>query len=210
MDDRAKALAEWYGGDESFGNYTFQNFQAVEGTEKALAAVNSLKLKQVPGLYLFGPVGSGKSHLMKALWGHLLTNKMQNFADGADSSWTFRWISMSYFLERLREKDYKAKDRAMKVDMLFIDDFGAAPKTEWAIDQVFQLIDYRYERKLQTFITSNHNLDEVAKNFSERVSSRIAGFCVPVMMKAKDFRKEEELKTNMGKLISMNNKGGAQ
>lgn len=64
-------------------------------------------------------------------------------------------------------------------EVLIIDDLGAENATEFAKTTLFDILDYRFDGKdrLQTIITSNVTLTNLAKIYSDRTTSRIQGMC---------------------------------
>ena len=46
--------------------------------------------------------------------------------------------------------------------VLALDDMGAERSTPFAEDKLFQIINYRYEERLPTIITTSHLIEEIA------------------------------------------------
>ena len=83
-----------------------------------------------------------------------------------------------------------------------LDDFGAERTTEWVAEQLFAIINHRYNEQLSTVITSNYDTDELICRMSiidrsgnvidsmqgERVMSRICGMCKTVFIGGTDCR----------------------
>lgn len=104
------------------------------------------------------------------------------------------WIRLSDFIECCRREDLKLKNRVVNCEWLFLDDLGTSTATDWAIDQVFQLIDYRLENKLTTYVTSNYTPKELAGIYHSRVVSRIVELARPIKLGGEDFRIKNALK----------------
>ena len=68
-------------------------------------------------------------------------------------------------------------DRIAAVDLLHIDDLGAEHRTEWVLEQLYTIINTRYEDERSTVITSNLEPDELADQLGERIVSRLEGMC---------------------------------
>jgi len=68
-------------------------------------------------------------------------------------------------------------DRLAAVDLLHIDDLGAEHRTEWVLEQLYTIINARYEDERSTVITSNLERDELAEQLGERIVSRLEGMC---------------------------------
>ena len=54
--------------------------------------------------------------------------------------------------------------------LLVLDDFGSQTATPWAQEKLYQVVNYRYNSRLPTVITTNCSLEEI----DERISSRLA------------------------------------
>jgi DNA replication protein DnaC len=68
-------------------------------------------------------------------------------------------------------------DRLAMVDLLHIDDLGAEHRTEWVIEQLYTIINTRYEDQRSTLVTSNLGPAELAEQLGERIVSRLEGMC---------------------------------
>ncbi len=160
---------------EAFKHMTFASF-SVEG-RKGLGdeQVNSLQygLNQSQQfvaspkgwLVLMGSYGCGKTHLAAAVANTCvefgMTTLFLTVPDLLD------WLRFSYdapdttFEERFEE--------IRNVGLLVLDDLGSQNATNWAAEKLFQIVDYRYIRKLPTVITTNLDLEDL----DDRIRSRI-------------------------------------
>jgi DNA replication protein DnaC len=68
-------------------------------------------------------------------------------------------------------------DRLAAADLLHIDDLGAEHRTEWVLEQLYTIINSRYEDERSTIITSNLERDALAEQLGERIVSRLEGMC---------------------------------
>ena len=68
-------------------------------------------------------------------------------------------------------------DRLASVDLLHIDDLGAEHRTEWVLEQLYTIINARYEDERSTLVTSNLGPDELAEHLGERTVSRLEQMC---------------------------------
>jgi DNA replication protein DnaC len=68
-------------------------------------------------------------------------------------------------------------DRLAAADLLHIDDLGAEHRTEWVLEQLYSIVNARYEDQRSTLITSNLSRDELAEQLGERIVSRLEGSC---------------------------------
>lgn len=204
--DNLLAFCRSYGGDAHTLTKTWETFKVTQENRVSVERLQAVEWFKKPGAFIHGPTGAGKSHAMKALFNQGLLWRVQMHEQGYQIDKRMYWVSMSFYLDELRSSDFgqgsATKKKCLNATTLFVDDLGASTKTDWALDQIFQLIDYRAEREMQTFITSNWNLDELGKNYSIRIASRIASMCVVVPMFCQDHRVKVELKENTATVLS--------
>ena len=87
--------------------------------------------------------------------------------------------------------DWNEKEKMLvhlrEVPILIMDDVGAENRTGWTQENLFRIIDTRYNLALPTLIAANCSQDNLGE---ERVGSRIldAGMGQVVPLRAKDFR----------------------
>ncbi len=78
-------------------------------------------------------------------------------------------------------------------DLLIIDDLGVERSTEYAMEQMFFVIDSRYRSRRPMIITTNLKLAEL-KNPPDlahaRIYDRILERCAPILFAGKNFREE--------------------
>lgn len=133
------------------------------------------------GLWLMGNTGTGKTTLgmliakAAAAAGYsvgiyftpkLLTRIRQTYqaAEGEDS--------YAAFFERLAA-----------VDLLYIDDLGSERHTDWVVEQLYAVVNERYERQRSMLVTSNAEADvaqgqaELAEQIGPRTVSRLIEIC---------------------------------
>ena len=137
------------------------------------------------GLVLWGDVGTGKTFfaacIANALVEQHVSVKMTNFSTILND--LFAESDKNKYLDRLNDHN-----------LLIIDDLGIERGTEYALEQVYNVIDTRYKSGKPLIITTNLTLDELkapADIPHKRIYDRVLAMCVPVMFNGVNFRKEE-------------------
>ncbi len=163
-------------------NHTFGNFSLRENEklpadeqkslERAFRVTQQYAEKPKGWLVLTGTYGCGKTHLAAAIG---------NFRAAEGDEPIF--IVVPDLLDHLRSTF--SPSSAITYDHLFeqirtcrqliLDDLGTQTSTPWAKEKLFQLLNYRYEAKLPTVITTSAKPDEIDPRVQSRLSdSRIS------------------------------------
>jgi len=168
-------------------DWTFESFDASGPLQEAYAA--ALRLAEEKGdlrwLALVGPVDVGKSHLAVAICRRWL-------ARGKPA----RYVLVPLMLEELRasynrEGEYdRMMNFLLKVPLLVLDDLGTQKPTDWAVEKLMLLVDYRYVHGLPLVVTTNRSLDDLPGDTEHRIGSRLlrAPFSRVVDIDAPEYR----------------------
>lgn len=79
-------------------------------------------------------------------------------------------------------------------DLLILDDFGMERQTDYAREQVFNIIDGRYRFHKPLIVTTNLSLSELKHPndiVEERIFDRILEMCVPVCFDGESLRQDK-------------------
>jgi DNA replication protein DnaC len=80
-------------------------------------------------------------------------------------------------------------DRLAAVDLLHLDDVGAERSSEWVLEQLYAIVNARYEEQRSMVITSNLEPPEVETQIGKRTVSRLYEMCSPVPLYGEDARR---------------------
>lgn len=124
-------------------------------------------------IFMFGPVGTGKTHAMAALIRFYIYGGFEcrriNFDD-------FCVEVRSTMSPAATQTEWDMIDPLKTVDKLFIDDLGlrAKQETDFAYVTLYSILNKRQERRLPTFISSNKDIEQLGQQFDMRIASRLA------------------------------------
>lgn len=141
--------------------------------------------KNAMGLLLWGNVGTGKSFIAGCIANALLDQGVP--------------VMMTNFTRLLNKlTDMYSGDRNAYIDslnsfpLLIIDDLGVERNSEFAREQVFNIIDSRYRSQLPMLVTTNLTVDEL-KNPADltraRIYDRVLERCTAIKVNDQNIRK---------------------
>ena len=144
---------------------------------------DSMKAQNI-GLLLWGGVGTGKSFFAGCIANALLAQGvpvlMTNFAKILGAVTGMYGMERQRFLSSLNTHS-----------LLILDDLGAERNSEYALEQLFGVVDSRYQSRKPMIVTTNLTLEELKHPSDlahERVYDRLLERCVPVKMNGKNIR----------------------
>lgn len=127
------------------------------------------------GLWLMGDTGTGKTTLA------MLVSKL-----ALEDSRSVAIYSLPKLLARIRQT-YDAEPggdsylsffgRLTSVDLLHIDDLGAEKRSDWVLEQLYALVNERYETQRSMLVTTNLDPHELEEQIGARTVSRLVEIC---------------------------------
>ena len=133
------------------------------------------RLDNGDGLWLMGDVGTGKTTLA------MLVSKT-----AIEAGRTVAIYSLPKLLARIRatyEKDLGGDsytqffDRLISVDLLHIDDLGAEKRSDWVLEQLYAIVNERYEAERSMVVTTNLDQAALEDQIGPRTVSRLVEIC---------------------------------
>jgi len=169
---------------------SFKNCSVDDCGDEGIKAVE--QLEQGNGLYIYGEVGRGKTHLALSCLKWWLDQKYYGYLFPAYDIFD----RLRYFIN---QKNTEAMDILMREIMgfplLIIDDLGTQKNTEWTDEKMYEIINTRWNRRDEyvTIITSNYKPSELIERFKEpvmgkRIVDRIIGMCEKIELKGQSRR----------------------
>jgi DNA replication protein DnaC len=97
-------------------------------------------------------------------------------------------------------------NRVTSVDLLYIDDLGSERHTDWVVEQLYAVINERYENQRPLIVTSNADasvVDEGPKQLTEQIGSRTVSRLIeicgdPLPLFGEDHRSKTQHRINPG------------
>lgn len=127
------------------------------------------------GLWFMGDVGTGKTTLA------MLVSKA-----ALDAGHSVAIYSVPRLLAEIRDT-YDADPgersymdffrRLVSVDLLHLEDLGAEKRTDWVLEQLYSLINERYEEQRSIAVTTNLGLEQLEQQIGPRTVSRLVEIC---------------------------------
>lgn len=152
--------------------------------EAARAYAEGLTALITSGLIFVGPPGVGKTHLAGAIL-QAAINK------GIPSG----LVTVPKLLEEVRQgysqagADKHLMEKARTKRFLVLDDLGVERPTDWVLEQLYLLVNERYERQLPTVATSNYNVKDLESRIGSRVVDRLLEMCQVYVLAGRSWRR---------------------
>jgi DNA replication protein DnaC len=134
------------------------------------------------GLWFYGDVGTGKTSLA------MLVSKT-----ALEAGRSVAIYSVPRLLAEIKETyDRDTADSYMQlfrrlcaVDLLHLDDLGAERTTDWVLEQLYAIVNERWQDRRAIVVTTNlQSLDELREQLGARTVSRLTEICgdaIPIM-----------------------------
>jgi DNA replication protein DnaC len=162
-----------------------QTRQAVGDVQRFVENLDE-RLERGSGLWLFGDTGTGKTTLA------MLVSKAV-----IEAGRSVAIYSLPKLLARIR-RTYDAEpggegylsffERLTSVDLLHIDDLGAEKRSDWVLEQLYALVNERYEAQRSVVVTTNLPHEELEDQIGARTVSRLTQMCEEVAIFGTDRR----------------------
>ena len=147
----------------------------VYGAVKEFAKQIAERLDAGDGMWLMGDVGTGKTTLA------MLVSKA-----AAEAERTVAIYSLPHLLARIRrtydteagEQSYlEFFERLTAVDLLHVDDLGAEKRSDWVLEQLYAIVNERYEAQRSMVVTTNLDQAALEEQIGPRTVSRLVEIC---------------------------------
>jgi DNA replication protein DnaC len=145
--------------------------EVVQAVRRYIGEIDA-QLDSGQGLWLMGDVGTGKTTLA------MIVSKA-----ALDAGRSVAIYSLPRLLSLIRAAiDTEAGmvgflERLAAVDLLHIDDLGAENTTDWVLEQLYSIVNTRYEDERAMIVTTNLTYEDLIDQLGERTVSRLVAIC---------------------------------
>ncbi len=154
-----------------------------ENLHRAYETALSYAQHPVGWLLLLGGYGCGKTHLAAAIANVALENGLPViFVTVPD---LLDYLRAAYAPTSPTSYDRRFEE-VRTTPLLILDDLGTEHATPWALEKLFQLLNYRYMANLPTVVTTNHDLEAIEPRLRSRLGDPEVVQIVTIL--APDFR----------------------
>lgn len=166
-----------------FQQRSFETFQVTPENQdaymEATRYAQDFRGDTTTGLMFAGTPGTGKTHLAASILRVI-------FRKGVPCSFIQVPRLLAEMRASYRDDGESATDNIVRTAtrrFVVLDDIGAERLTDWVREQLYMIINDRYENMLPTVITTNCTVDELTKRLGEKTVDRIMEMCktVPVL-----------------------------
>ena len=146
--------------------------EIVKATRRFVEGIDA-NLDTGRGLWFMGPVGTGKTTLA------MLVSKAALSAGRSVAIYSLpRLLNEIRDTHRAERSHVELLDRLTSVDLLHIDDVGAERTTDWVLEELYSIVNGRYEDQRSIVITTNiTDRDALCEQITERTVSRLTEMC---------------------------------
>ena len=152
--------------------------------------------KDYKNLLFYGTVGTGKSFLSCCIAKELLDRGRSIIYFSAQQ--LFQNIS-AHFSDKDKNELNSLYERIYGCDLLIIDDLGTEMVNEFTRTQLFTVLNERAIRRKSIVISTNLNLEEIRRTYSDRIFSRLTENGLFCHLTGRDIRIQKKLESEYKK-----------
>ena len=182
---------------KSWTNFEFSHVPGLNAAAIMEFAQTTTWLDNAFNILVFGPSGTGKTHLCSALGRSMIELGMRVKFVSATA------LVQQLQLAKLQLELQSALAKLDRYDLLIIDDLGYVKKSEVETSVLFELIAHRYERK-SIMLTANQPFSQWDHIFADSMMTvaaidRLIHHSTIIEMQAESFRKQVAAKRTADK-----------
>lgn len=170
-----------------FAGRRFETFNVTAETKEAYDACVAFCdtfSEDSKGIRLTGNYGCGKTHLTASIIHRLAEQGIGGVFVVVPE--LLRAIRRGY--NSPNEDSEKLVSLTEEAPLLVLDDLGAEKPSDWVREQLYVIINRRYENMLPTIVTTNCSTQQLVDRVGQRTVSRLIEMTTPYKITAKDYR----------------------
>ena len=160
-------------------NYTFETF--LMGKSNKFAKATAVAVAERPGivynpLFIYGPSGVGKTHLMHSIGNHIMKNNDKKVLYVTSDQFVNDFVSI--FIANNKEKDNLKttedfKEKYRNIDVLIIDDIQSLEDATKTQQEFFNTFNELYSSEKQIILSSDRSPNDL-KKLEDRLRTRFS------------------------------------
>jgi DNA replication protein DnaC len=147
----------------------FHNVSYENDVKDGAKLILNKQIQKREGLYIYGEVGTGKTHTACAMAKHIL-----------EEGFKVVFHNTGDFLEKIRD-EYRKTDNQISLfretmdfdGIIIFDDLGAEKISEWVQERLYLIINKKYEEMIPMIFTSNSDMEILSARLGDRTVSRL-------------------------------------
>ena len=176
---------DYYSKEKKDGISPYENMQIIYNRAKNFCKNFDTEEKS---LIFYGSTGLGKTFLSSCIAKEIIdSGKSVIYSRAA------RFFGMYEDYKFGRSENKNLIDEIYNCDLLIIDDLGTEAKNSMNLSFLFDVLSERTASDKKMIINTNFDLGELAKNYSQRFTSRIFEFFIPCKFTGSDIRLKKRL-----------------
>jgi DNA replication protein DnaC len=161
---------------------TDMDLRVVAATRRFADSIDA-QLDAGRGLWFMGPLGTGKTTLA------MLVSKAALKTGRSVAIYSLpRLLNQIRDMYRTDRSHVDLLDRLTSVDLLHIDDIGAERTNDWVLEELYSIVNARYEDERSIVITTNIEADKLGEQITQRTVSRLNEMCEGLWLEGHDRR----------------------
>ena len=163
--------------------YSGENYTTMKNILEYTRQYSETFSHQSKSILMFGETGLGKTHLSLAIANVVLKKGFSVIYDSAIN--ILRSIEKEHFSY---EHSSDMIDLVMNTDLLILDDIGTEYESQFYNATIYNIINTRINRSKPSIISTNLDLEGIARRYDRRVMSRIVSMYTCLEFRGKDVR----------------------
>ena len=173
-------------GSQSFDTFSFDWYSDVPDPQFGISARKNMEKcyeicaeyahhfrQQRKNLLLFGDPGLGKTFLSACIAREVSGQGFSVVYDTAGH--VFEQFEHQKFSRQDEEESTADVDRVLSCDLLILDDLGTEMTTSFVQSALYQIVNTRLMKHLDTILNTNRTPDQLGRRYSPQIASRIEG-----------------------------------